>query len=138
MTTIGRTFMTPRHIRFGLFLSALGCGVLQGCDVGSSTCESDFEPAVKVTVRDSVTDGLITLGAFGVLEDGSYRDVMLYHTDASNLPSLWGGLGRVGTYTVTVTRDGYVSWQRTGVVVHTQDACHLGTAYMVARLVPAP
>ena len=129
--------MISRQIRLGLLISLLGGVFLAGCDVGTDVCEPDFQPAVKVTVRDSVTDGLITLGALAILEEGPYREVMLYHTDANNLPSLWGGLGRVGTYSVTVSRDGYVSWQRTGIEVHAADRCNLGTAYIVARLVPA-
>jgi hypothetical protein len=46
------------------------------------------------------------------------------------------GLGRAGTFTVTVSRTGYQTWTKTGVEVE-QGTCGPETVQLTARLKPA-
>src|SRR6266550_3014724 len=80
-------------------------------------CAATLTPAVIVTPEDSSTRANLAMGARGVARSGTYSD-SLRRVDSV----LWGG-ARLGTYAVTVERQGYQPWTRSGVQVTQTTVC---------------
>lgn len=131
-----------RFPRFGFALLLLG---MISCDILESRtgvlCTDNFERGLEVRVQDSLTGAPAASGAMLIARDGAYADTAVVPPTAAN-PDAWvlAAAGeRPGTYTVTVTKDGYLTWERTGVVVRMDDyGCHVVTVELVARLQRTP
>lgn len=113
-----------------------GVAVLAGCDlITGPACTTEARPALTVDVRDSITNATAGPGARIIARDGAFADTVLVPTDdAARFPYQLAH-ERAGTYTVTVERDGYRPWSRSGVRV-TKDECHVRTLALTARLQP--
>ena len=121
--------MSRRALLIGLGTitgTVAACGQLIG-----PTCSAEAKPAIVVEVRDSLTNAAAGNGARVIARDGAFADT------AGTFAPLEGpvllALEREGTYTVTVEREGYRLWTRTGVRV-TADECHVRTVSLTARL----
>jgi hypothetical protein len=105
-------------------------------------CPAIIAPAILVTVRDSVTSLPAAHGARGAVRDGAYVD-SLRLAGWDGPPSidtellLGAAIDRPGTYSVTIEKAGYQTWQRTGVAVGSS-ACGTDQVPLLARLVPLP
>lgn len=104
-------------------------------------CSGGVYPAIEVHVTDAQTGAPAAEGAIGTLRDGDYTESLRVHSGtyvedspSSSIPlSLGGAVGRPGTYTVRVEKDGYEPWEATGVRVR-QDVCQLSGGQLEARL----
>jgi hypothetical protein len=113
-----------------------GVAVLAGCNlITGPTCSLEARPALTVDVRDSTTNAPAGRGARIIARDGAFADTVLVPTDDAELFPYPLAHERAGTYTVTVERDGYRPWSRSGVRV-TKDECHVRTVALTARLQP--
>ena len=114
-----------------------------GC--GSSSdgfgCTANIDNGIVVTVTDARTHAPIATGAAGTILDGSYTEMLRpFSMDSSgNVLSLAGAPERAGTYTVRITRVGYLPFEKQNVVV-TRNACHVNTVAVMAELqsIPVP
>jgi hypothetical protein len=113
---------------------------LGGCSSGYG-CAAFIDRAIEVTVIDAETKAPAVEGAVGTIRDGDYTETLRVSgwTYARGGPEqgtpLWlgGALGRPGTYTVRVEKDGYEPWEVRGVRVR-QDACQLNGGRLEAEL----
>jgi hypothetical protein len=128
-------------------LSWLARALSLGASVGLGACvdnlaicvDSGSEAAIVVQISDAITGAPLGAGARGVITDGGYVDSLRPQSpDASGrAPALVAGVGRPGTYDVTVFHSGYRSWQATNVVVGT-NSCGLAGRILHANLEPQP
>jgi len=113
---------------------------LAACDQGPRiVCAAPSSPAaIVVQPRDSIADTLLVTSAVGTIQDGTYIDSLRpFLGQGFPPPYLVAGGQRAGTYTITVSVPGYVTWQRAGVVV-ARNFCGLSTSMITARLLAVP
>jgi len=76
---------------------------------------------------------------FSLMErtDGAVRDTMTVAeaNGEGETISLQGALGRPGTYEVTITKDGFEPWVRSGIEV-TEGKCNVQTEQLTAEMEP--
>jgi hypothetical protein len=96
-------------------------------------CPPFISSAVFLAVQDSVTGANVAPGATAVLRSGAFIESVVIPPDA---PYVSLGMGRAGTFTVTVSRTGYQTWTKTGVEVE-EGTCGPETVQLTARLKPA-
>ncbi|WP_103068980.1 hypothetical protein [Aquimarina sediminis] len=86
-------------------------------------CTTDSRPGIEVTVKD-VTDGLFLVEGIKVIAtDNEYQETL------QNIPDtniFVGAHERKGTYTITVSKSGYITTTSEPVNV-TEDICHVIT-----------
>lgn len=115
-----------RFVRTGAVVAAIagtaGCGIF----TGPVACTDILVPGIAVDVRDSQSNAQITDGLRVIARDGAFADT------AEN-GHLAVAFERAGTYTVTVEKDGYQTWLRSGVRV-SRDECHVRTVALTAQL----
>ena len=117
-------------------VSHAGCGSPVGCGAG-------VYPAVHVFVRDAMTGAPAAEGAAGTIRDGEYVEALRVHaTDYPQGPdmpgrplSLAAGIGRPGTYTVSIEKDGYQPWEVSGIRAR-NGPCGVETVVLTAHLQP--
>jgi len=118
-----------RSLLLGLALLTTGASALSGCLMETS-CTTIYAYGVSATVRDTRTGAPLT-NATLVLVDGAYRETMT----SFGQPGTYAGAGeREGTYTLTVTAQGYQPASRTIVV--TGDECHVNGQAVTIDLTP--
>ena len=112
---------------------------LSGCSSGYG-CGASVDPAILVRVIDAETKDPAAAGATATVRDGDYVETLREYVwsepegDGQAVPlSLGGALGRPGTYTVRVEKDGYEPWEVRGVRVR-QDVCQLKGGRLEAEL----
>jgi hypothetical protein len=123
-------------------LSLVGLAA-SGCDVtdGNIVCTGPPVYGLNVTVEDSLTGARAASGARLIARDGAYADTTSHPIDHVNPDSgtLFAAEERPGVYSVTVEKDGFLTWERTGVVVTLDEYdCHVVPVHLVARLRRAP
>jgi hypothetical protein len=122
-----------------LALSAFALGACDSLDSRPVFCTDNFVWGLHVTVQDSATGTPSASGAQLIARDGAYADTSAYppnRPDLDNLPLVAAG-EREGTYRVTVRTAGFVDWERSDIVV-TSDECHVRPVALTARLKRAP
>ena len=126
-----------RAARSRLGLAAIGCDVT---DLGV-VCTDNIVWGLNVTVQDSVTGAPAASGARLIVRDGTHADTASQPVGHVNPDSgtLRAAEERPGVYGVTVEKEGFLTWQRTGIVVTMDDYdCHVVPVHLVARLRRAP
>lgn len=122
-----------------LTLFAFVFGACDALDSPPVYCTDNFVWGLQVEVQDSVASAPSASGAQLIARDGAYADTASYppsRPDLDNLPLVAAG-ERAGTYTVTVTKAGFIDWERSNVVV-TADECHVQPVALTARLRRTP
>jgi hypothetical protein len=99
---------------------------LAACFLAPRDCDMSAHPAIRLDVRDSVTEATVTEGIRAIARDGTFADTTLFRP-------VQLAHERPGTYTVTVEKEGYQTWSRTGVRVRDGE-CHVRTVDLIARL----
>ena len=109
-------------------ISLAECGLFE-----PRVCTDIALAGLRVDVRDSITDAFVGNGARIVARSGAFADTVIIPPediyDAAR--PLLGE--RPGLCTVTVKREGYAPWSRSGVRI-THDGCHVRQVSLVARL----
>ena len=110
-------------------LSVAGCG----SDVVSGVCLSYRGAGISVDVRDSITNALVGQGSIITASDGIVADTSEYTPFGPGPYPL--AYEMPGSFTVTVTQNGYQPWTKTGVLVtSTSDGCHVNVVSLTARV----
>ena len=116
-------------------LGVLAAGLSTGC-LEPSACTAHIEWGLRVQVRDSVTGIPAGVGATVIAVDGSYNETLRSYPELDSL-TFYGAGEREGTYLVRVTKDGYRTWSRSGIVVR-DGGCHVIPVTVQASLQPSP
>jgi hypothetical protein len=118
---------------YSILIAAVACA-----DSTSAVCTQEVRPGLAVYVRNSSTSAGIASGASLVAQDGTYKDSVAAPANRADLDNspLFAAAERAGTYQVTVTKTGFVTWTQSNVRV-TADRCHVNTVTLTALLQPA-
>jgi len=95
-----------------------------------TVCTLDVNYGLQIVIRDSVSSALVATGAHATATSGSYYEVLRINDGVAV-----GATERAGTYRVVVTKPGYQTWVRSGVVVK-WDGCHVTSVLLTALLQP--
>ena len=128
-----------RGTTVGALLVCAACDIMD--DGLGVACTDNFVNGILVRVQDSLTGAPAASGATLIARDGAYADTVVVPPGAPN-PDTWvlATAGeRPGTYDLTVSKAGYLTWQRSGVVVRMDDyGCHPQTVELAALLQRSP
>jgi hypothetical protein len=95
-------------------------------------CTTEFVDGLRITVLDQANGQPIVEGVTVTAVDGSYTENLEL---VSGVDNFFAGAGeRVGTYTVTVTKNGYQTFTSSPIVV-TRNVCHVITQSLTVNLV---
>ena len=127
------------HLRFPALLLVLVTGACDVLDSSPVVCTRELRFGLIVTVEDSVTGAPAAADARLVARDGAYADTVIGPSPATdpNALTLFAVPERPGTYELTVSKNGFLTWQRSRVIV-TADECHVRPVAVTARLRHAP
>lgn len=106
----------------------------------ASTCENDddqivctqqFVYGLNVVVLDATTGNPLVDGVTVEAVDGSYHEILY---NLSGLEYTFFGAGeRIGSYTITVTKDGYQTYVSSPIAV-TANVCHVNPQSLTVNL----
>lgn len=106
----------------------------------ATTCEDDINctqearAGLNITVKDAVTDEFLTSGVTVIAQDGSYTETLEnFPNDETAL--FVGAWERAGSYTVTVSKEGYQTYT-SEIIVVTADICHVIPQQITVDLQP--
>ena len=100
----------------------------------SINCTEIFVFGLKVTVKNAVTNAIVTEGLTVTADDGSYEE-QLIRTENSNY--FIGAGEREGTYVIEVISSTYQTFTSNNIVVGmTDDSCHVITEELEFVLQP--
>ena len=125
--------MTTRRSA-GLFALPLSVA-LAACNddsTGGVDCPAIVPPTMLIQVTDASTGQPAAEGAGGSVTEGAFTSPLIRYGADQLTPE---ATNRPGTYTVMVTKPGYQTWTRTGVVVSSTE-CGARTAHLDAFLLP--
>lgn len=133
MRTAARITRRPTTRAALIVLLAATAWAVSACDDRiSAPCKGLPNRAIIISVRDSVTGAAAADGAVGTVETAGIVD-SLQHADSL---SLFGG-SRLGTYEVSIQKDGYQPWSASNVEVTGIGACGLVVSVrLTAKLQP--
>jgi len=103
----------------------------------SVVCTTELRAGISLSVTDSITGRLGDVRALSIVaRTAAIRDsIFIPVVPAGTLMhNQLLALARPGTWDITITADGYRTWNRGGIVV-TTDLCHVITVPITARLV---
>jgi hypothetical protein len=97
-------------------------------------CTQEAKAGLNITVKDAVTDELLSMGVTVIAQDGSYSETLEQFPN-EEVPVFIGTWERVGTYVVTVSKEGYQTFTSEPIVV-TADVCHVIPQQVTVELQP--
>ncbi len=97
-------------------------------------CTQEAKAGLNITVKDAVTDELLSMGVTVIAQDGSYTETLEQFPN-EEVPVFIGAWERVGTYVVTVSKAGYQTFTSEPIVV-TADVCHVIPQQVTVELQP--
>jgi len=106
---------------------------LGGCNSLGPACTDILMPGIRLFVVDSVSGAAVAADGHVIASDGAYADTTFFAA-ARQVPDVYVVEDRPGAYTVRVTAAGYAAWERRDVRVTREDACHVRTMSLTARL----
>jgi hypothetical protein len=121
-----------RPTRFTVALAA--ALTLLACNDGvmgpGPVCTADFRYGLNVTVLDG-SGGPAAQGSIGIAKDGSHEETL----DIIGAETMAGAGERPGTYDITISKTGYMTWSAENVTV-AADECHVIPVSLQANLIP--
>ena len=94
-------------------------------------CTQEFVYGLNVIVLDATTGNPLVEGVTVEATDGSYHETLQL---VPGLEYSFTGAGeRVGTYTVTITKEGYQTYTSSPIIV-TRNVCHVITQSLTVNL----
>lgn len=111
------------------------------CDEGALSpvaCTAQFVYGLQIEVREADGGAPAAQGAVATVTDGDYVEVAAGPVSGFPEALVIGAAGeRAGTYDIEVARDGFETWDTTGVVVE-EDICHVITERVPVLLTRLP
>ena len=105
--------------------------LLAGCQDGPTACDSAGRAGIVLRVTDAASGAPLADRLHGVARSDEYSETLI----ASGV-GLVGLHERPGVYDLRVERDGYVTWDSTGVRIRQAGACHVATTTLEVPLTP--
>jgi hypothetical protein len=97
-------------------------------------CTQEAKAGLNITVKDAVTDEVLSTGVEVIAQDGTYTETLEQFPN-NDIAVFIGAWERVGTYTVTVSKEGYQTYTSELIVV-TADVCHVIPQLITVNLQP--
>ncbi len=85
-------------------------------------CTEEARAGLNITVKDSETNASLNDGVTVIATDGTYTEAL--ESFVSDEPVFSGAYERVGNYTITVSKSGYIT-QTSEMITVTADVCHV-------------
>ena len=130
-----RTERPERGVRVGGVVAfGIAAVLLAACDdrfVGPA-CTADFRYGLSITVLDELGRPAAA-GATGLAVDGEFTDTL----EVFGADTMVGAGERAGTYDITISKPGHMTWSAENVTV-TADECHVHGVALQANLIPVP
>ncbi len=104
------------------FLSFLFIFACKSSDDDGVICTLEARAGLNVTVRDAQSNNYLGQGITVVATDGAYSETLAYMDGI--IPSFAGAWERKGTYVLTVSSPGYITFVSDAITV-TADECHV-------------
>jgi hypothetical protein len=112
--------MFRRITTFGVSLAVL----TGACDAQRTVCPGDLRYAINISVHDSLTGAAAASGVTATAtRRGDTPETVVEPNDPTNVRNPIALGNQPGTYDVVLTKTGYVTWSRTGIVVDA-DECN--------------
>jgi hypothetical protein len=111
-------------------LMTTGC---ESSDDDPINCTTEFVYGLNVVVLDAISGQPLIEGVEVTAVDGTYQEVL--HTNFGMEYTFLGAGERIGNYTITVTKDGYLT-QTLAAVAVPADVCHVITQSLTVNLQP--
>jgi len=108
-----------KFLYFGILLIFLSCS-LNNTD--ENPCTEEARAGLNITVKDAVTNQLLSSCITVIAKDGTYTETLEFFT--GNNPVFSGAWERAGTYIITVSGVGYTTFVSDAITV-TADECHV-------------
>lgn len=122
-----------KPILFSLVFLMLSCNP-DDDNYNSVYCTEIFVYGLSVTVKDAVTDAIITEGITVTAKEGSYEEQLMR---IENSDYFMGAGEREGSYIIEITSDDYQTFTSNTIVVEkTEDDCHVITEELEFVLQP--
>ena len=128
----GRVTVPPLSSKLLFCAVLISSASLHGCLLEPGDCATEARYGLRITVRDAQTGAPAGFGARVTATSGSYGEDLAAFTDSLTFV---GATERAGTYDILVSRTGYQSWTRQGVVVR-PGRCHVDAQAIEARIQP--
>lgn len=120
--------------KFFLLLAFTSLFLSTSCNDDDIVCTQESKAGLNITVKDAATDELLSTGVTVVAQDGTYTETLeLFPSD--EVTFFIGAIERVGTYEVTVSKEGYQTFTSEPIVV-TADFCHVIPELLTVELQP--
>ena len=101
----------------------------------TKACTDEARAGIRLSLMELGGSPLETDGVTVTVTDGSFAESRVVPGDRADVPVLLA-FERAGTYSITVTADGYDVWTSEGVRVTREDSCHVATTSVEAALSP--
>ncbi|WP_297333321.1 carboxypeptidase-like regulatory domain-containing protein [Flavobacterium sp.] len=102
-------------------------------DNNDVVCTEEARAGLNVTVKDAETSALLGEGITVVAKDGLYTETLQFLDAPAQFVGAWE---RAGTYTLTVTAEGYETFTSQPIAVG-EDECHVISEIITVQLQPA-
>lgn len=116
----------------GMLQLLAACAAVAAVSCGGSgpsqVCTDELRAVIQVDVIDSITGKPAAAGTTVILSGTAQDSITVPSTADTVLTAhIWyENIVKVGTYSVTVSKAGYIQWVRSGIRVRA-DACHVTT-----------
>ena len=108
-----------------LLVICTACSIDEQDTVDPVFCTTDIVAGLDITVVDATDmESFLTSGIIVVVQDGDYRETLTNFPDSN---SFIGAFERTGTYTITVSGDGYETFMSDMPITVDSDICHVIT-----------
>ncbi|RZS99232.1 carboxypeptidase regulatory-like domain-containing protein [Aquimarina brevivitae] len=116
--------------RVFIFFMCVAIVSLWACEMDDETtadpvlCTEEIRPGLAITVIDADSGEAIIDQVTVIATDGDYQETLENVTGSTDFV---GAYERVGYYTITITKDGYATYQSNLPIEVQEDICHVIT-----------
>lgn len=111
--------------------------LIGACSNATDTCAGTGAFAVSAEIRDARTGQPMAYGGTVLeLREDSYVERVSWEAGSPDSLRLRAGFERPGTYAVTVTRLGFLTWSRSGIRARRDECAQLQEVVLPVRLEP--
>lgn len=114
---------------FTPFLLAMTCD-----DDDEVYCTQEAKAGLNITVKNAITNEFLITGVTVIAQDGLYTETLEQFPN-DEVAVFLGAWERIGTYVLTVSKEGYQTFTSEPIVV-TEDICHVIPEQLTIELQP--
>ncbi|MHA7059313.1 hypothetical protein ACWGOQ_0018950 [Aquimarina sp. M1] len=114
-----------KKLLFILLIICSACNLEEQETLDPVFCTEELRPGLEIAIRaDANDDVLLTAGITVIARDDNYTETL---TNFNDTDTFVGAFERTGTYTITVSGDGYETFISNTPIVVDKDICHVIT-----------